>query len=153
MGKAIIVYESKYGNTRLVAEMIAGGMEKVAGMEAVLRELKEVDLKDLKDYDAIVVGSPNHIGTATRGIRKFIGEMGNLGLEEKVMAAFDTYMGGEFKKAVKKMEKAIKEKVDGMKLPVPGLSIRVDKLKGPVTEGEMPGAREFGENVAGEIKI
>ncbi len=39
-----------------------------------------------------------------------------------------------------------------MKLPVPGRSIRVDGMKGPVTGGEMPGAREFGEKVAGEIK-
>lgn len=152
MGKAVIIYESKYGNTRRVAEAIAGGMREVSGMEAVLRELKEVDRKELKDFDAIVVGSPNHIGAATRSVRKFIGEMDELELEEKVMAVFDTYMGGEFKKAVKKMEKAIKEKVSGVKLPVPGLSVRVDKMKGPVTEGEMPGAREFGEKVAGEMK-
>ena len=152
MGKAVIVYESKYGNTRRVAEAIAKGMREVSGTEAALRELKEVDIKELKDFDAIVVGSPNHIGTATQSVRKFIGEMGKLGLEGKVVAVFDTYMGGDFKKAVKKMEKAIKEKVGGVKLPVPGLSIRVDKMKGPVTEGEMPGAREFGEKVAGEIK-
>ncbi|MCH8864881.1 MAG: flavodoxin family protein [Chloroflexi bacterium] len=31
MGKAVIVYESKYGNTRLVAEAIAEGMEAVSG--------------------------------------------------------------------------------------------------------------------------
>ena len=152
MGKAIIIYESKYGNTRRVAEAIAKGMGAVSGTEAVLCELKETDRKGLKDFDVIVVGSPNHIGTATRSIRKFIGEMGKLGLTEKVVAVFDTYMGGDFEKAVKKMEKSIKEKVAGVKLPVPGLSIRVDKMKGPVTEGEMPGAREFGEKVAGEIK-
>lgn len=152
MGKAIIIYESKYGNTRRVAEAIAKGMGAVSGTEAVLCELKETDRKGLKDFDVIVVGSPNHIGTATRSIRKFIGEMGKLGLTEKVVAVFDTYMGGDFEKAVKKMEKSIKEKVSGVKLPVPGLSIRVDKMKGPVTEGEMPGAREFGEKVAGEIK-
>ncbi len=152
MGKAIIIYESKYGNTRRVAEAIAKGMGAISGTEAVLCELKETDRKGLKDFDVIVVGSPNHIGTATRSIRKFIGEMGKLGLAEKVVAVFDTYMGGDFEKAVKKMEKSIKEKVAGVKLPMPGLSIRVDKMKGPVTEGEMPGAREFGEKVAGEIK-
>jgi len=152
MGKAIIVYESKYGNTRRVAEAIAEGMGAVSGAEAVLCELKEVDRKGLKDFDAVVVGSPNHIGTATRSIRKFIDEMGKPGLEGKVVAVFDTYMGGDFEKAVKKMEKSVRVKVAGVKLPVPGLSIRVDRMKGPVTEGEMPKAREFGEKVAGEIK-
>ncbi|MEE8318566.1 MAG: flavodoxin domain-containing protein [Dehalococcoidales bacterium] len=152
MGKAIIVYESKYGNTRRVAEAIAEGMGAVSGTEAVLCELKEVDREGLKDFDAVVVGSPNHIGTATRSIRKFIDEMGKLGLEGKTVAVFDTYIRGDFEKAVKKMEKSVREKVGGVKLPVPGLSIRVDKMKGPVTEGEMPKAREFGEKVAGEIK-
>jgi flavodoxin len=152
VGKAIIVYESKYGNTRRVAEAIAEGMGAVSGTEAVLRELKEVDREGLKDFAAVVVGSPNHIGTATRSIRKFIGEMGKPGLEGKVVAVFDTYMGGDFEKAVKKMEKSVREKVAGVKLPAPGLSIRVDKMKGPVTGGEMPRAREFGEKVAGEIK-
>jgi flavodoxin len=152
VGKAIIVYESKYGNTRRVAEAIAEGMGAVSGTEAVLRELKEVDRNGLKDFDAVVVGSPNHIGTATRSIRKFIGEMGKLDFEGKTVAVFDTYMGGDFEKAVRKMEKSVREKVAGVKLPVPGLSIRVDKMKGPVTGGEMPRAREFGEKVAGEIK-
>jgi flavodoxin len=152
VGKAIIIYESKYGNTKLVAEAIAERMGEVSGVETVQRELKEVDLKTLADFDAIVIGSPNHVGSATKSIRKFIDEMGKLALDGTMVAVFDTYMGGDFEKAVRKMEKAVREKAGGVKMPVPGLSIRVDKMKGPITEGEMPKAREFGEKVAGEIK-
>ena len=43
MAKAIVVYESKYGNTKLVAETIVEGMREVSGVETVLSELKEVD--------------------------------------------------------------------------------------------------------------
>ena len=47
MAKAIIVYESKYGNTKLVAEAIAQGMNQVSGTEAVLTEVDKVDLAQI----------------------------------------------------------------------------------------------------------
>ena len=104
MAKVIVVYESKYGNTRFVAETIIEAMKQVSGIETVLSELKEVDLGQLADFDAILVGSPNHIGNATRGIRKFIDKLGKLNLEGKPAAVFDTYLSRDFEKATKKME-------------------------------------------------
>jgi len=152
VAKVIVVYESKYGNTKLVAETIVEGVKEVSGVEAVLNELKEVDLNRLFGFDAVLVGSPNHIGSATRGIRKFIDKLGNLNLQGKLVAVFDTYLGGDFEKAVKKMEKQIGEKVPGLKLPAPGLSIRVEGMKGPIVEGELPKCKEFGIKVATQIK-
>ena len=107
MVKVIVAYESKYGNTRLVAETIAEGMREVSGVETVLSELKEVDLSQLNEFDVILIGSPNHIGSATGGIRKFIDKIGKLNLAAKLAAAYDTYLGKDFEKAVKKMEKQI----------------------------------------------
>ena len=152
MAKVIVVYESKYGNTKIVAETIVEGMREVSGVEAVLNELKEVDLNQLAEFDAILVGSPNHIGSATRGIRKFIDKLGNLNLKGKLVAVFDTYLGGDFEKAVKKMEKQINEKVPGLEQAAPGLSIRVEGMKGPITEGELPKCKEFGVKIATQIK-
>jgi flavodoxin len=152
MAKAIVIYESKYGNTKLVAETIVEGMGGVSGIETVLSELKEVDLNQLTDFDAIVVGSPNHMGSATRGIRKFIDKLGKLNLEGKLAAVFDTYIGRDFEKAVKKMEKQIGQKVPGLKLAAPGLSIRVEGMKGPITEGELPKCKEFGAQIAAQLK-
>ena len=152
MEKIIVVYESKYGNTRLVAETIAAGIREVSGIETVLNEVGEVDPSRLIDYDAILVGSPNHIGRATRGIRKFIDKLAKTNLEGKEAAVFDTYQGGDFEKAVKKMEKQISEKVKALKLMAPGLSIRVEGMKGPITEGELPRCKEFGINIATQLK-
>ena len=152
MAKVIVVYESKYGNTKLVAEKITEGMRGVAGIETVLAELKEVDLSQLVGFDAILVGSPNHIGGATRSIRKFIDALGKLNLEGNLAAVFDTYLGGDFEKAVKKMEKQISEKAPGLKLAAPGLSIRVEGMKGPITEGELPKCKEFGVKIATQLK-
>lgn len=152
MAKAIVVYESKYGNTKRVAEAIAEGMREVPGVEAVLSEVKEVELDKLTEFDAILVGSPNHMGSATKGIRKFIDELGRLSPGVKLGAVFDTYIGRDFEKAVKKMEKQIREKVPGLKLGAPGLSIKVEGMKGPITEGELPKGKEFGIKMASQLK-
>ena len=152
MAKVIITYESKYGNTKLVAETITESLREVSGVETVLSELKEVDLNKLIEFDAILVGSPNHIGSATRGIRKFIDKLGKLNLEGKLAAVFDTYIGKDFEKAVKKMEKQIGEKVRGLKLAVLGLSIKVEGMKGPIAEGELPKCKEFGVKIASQLK-
>lgn len=152
MAKAIIVYESKYGNTKLAAEAIAQGMNQVPGTEAVLTEVDKVDLAQIDKFDVILVGSPNHIGRATSSIRKFINKLGSLNLESKQGTVFDTYMGRDFEKAIKKMEKQIGEKVPGFILVVPGLSIRVDRMKGPITEAELPKCKEFGVKIATQIR-
>jgi flavorubredoxin len=148
----MVAYESKYGNTRLVAEAIIEGMKEVEEIEIVLSELKEVDLNKVPDYDAILIGSPNHWGGPTRGVRKFIDKLSKLNLERKLFAVFDTYLGRDFEKAVKKMEKRINEKASGMKKIAPGLSIRVQGMKGSILDEELPKCKEFGSKIATQIK-
>jgi flavodoxin len=152
LGKIIAVYESKHGNTKLVAESIIEGISEIEGIEAVLSELKEVDLNNIVNYDAILVGSPNHFGGPTRSIKKFIDKLGKLNLKGKMFAVFDTYLGTDFEKAVKKMEKRINEKVSGSKQLAPGLSIKVQGMKGPISEGELPKCKEFGNKIATQLK-
>ena len=152
MAKVIVIYESKYGNTKLVAETIIEGMREISGVEAVLGELSEVDLNQLNEFDAILVGSPNHIGNATRKIRKFIDGLGKPNLERKLAAVFDTYIGNDFEKAVRKMEKRMSKKAPGLRLAAAGLSIRVEGMRGPITEGELPKCKEFGVRIAAQLK-
>jgi len=73
-------------------------------------------------------------------------------LKAKWVAVFDTYLGGDFEKAVKKMEKRIGEKVPEFKQIAPGLSIKVQGMKGPLVEGELPKCKEFGNKIATQIK-
>ncbi len=92
------------------------------------------------------------MGGPVRGINKLIDKLGKLDLKAKWVAVFDTYLGGDFEKAVKKMEKRIGEKVSGLKLIASGLSIRVEGMSGPITEGELPKCKDFGEKVANQLK-
>jgi hypothetical protein len=59
-------------------------------------------------------------------------------MKAKWVAVFDTYLGGDFEKAVKKMEKRISEKIPGLELIAPGLSIKVGGMEGPIVDGELP---------------
>lgn len=105
MTKVIVVYESKYGNTKLVAGTIIEGINEIEKMETVLKGVKDVEPEEIRGCNMILVGSPNHFGGPTRGVKKFIDKLGKLGLEWKMGVVFDTYMGGDINKAMKKMEK------------------------------------------------
>ncbi|MCP8305620.1 MAG: flavodoxin domain-containing protein, partial [archaeon] len=73
--KVFVVYDTKYGNTKLVAETIVEGMREVEGIETAISDVEEVDLERVADYDAILIGSPNHWGGPVRGIKKLIDKL------------------------------------------------------------------------------
>ena len=152
MARVFIVYDTKYGNTKLVAEKIAEGMRELKGIETEVSDVKKVDLKKIDSFDAILIGAPNHFGSPSRTIMKFIDKLGKLKLKAKGVAVFDTFLGKDFEMATKKMEKRLDEKVPPLRLMTSGLSIRVDETKGPITEGELPKAREFGKKIATQLE-
>jgi len=152
MAKVFVVYDTKYGNTKLVAETIVEGMKEAKGIETSLGDVEETNPEQAVGFDAILVGSPNHFGGPVGGIKRFIDKLGKLDLEAKWVAVFDTYEGKDYEKAVKKMEKRIGEKVPALKLITSGLSIKVDGTKGPITDGELPKCKEFGKKIANQLK-
>ena len=152
MVKVFVVYDTKYGNTKLVAEKIVEGLKEVEGIETAISDVEGVDLDEVAGSDAILIGSPNHLGRPARSITAFIDKLGRLGLKGKQVAVFDTYLGGDFEKAMKKMEQRIKEKAPGLKMIAPGLSIKVVGTQGPVAEGGFPKSKKFGTRIAAQLK-
>jgi len=151
--KVFVVYDTKWGNTKLVAEKIVEGMREVEGIETAISDVEEVDLERVADSDAILIGSPNHMGGPVRGIKKLIDKLGKLDLKAKWIAVFDTNLGGnQLEKAVKKMEKRIGEKIPRLKLIAPGLSIEVGGMKGPIVDGELPKCKDFGKKIANQLE-
>jgi flavodoxin len=128
------------------------GIDEGEGIETAISDVKDIDPKKAANYDVILIGSPTHFGGPVRGINKFIDKLGKLDLKAKWVAVFDTYLGEDFEKSVKKMEKRISEKVPRLKLIASGLSIRVDGMKGPVTDGEFPKCKDFGKKIANQFK-
>jgi len=149
MRKAVIIYESKYGNTKLVAEAIAAGLATEKQVAVTITAVGDADIESIASADIVLFGSPNHMGRPTSGIIRFIDKLGKLKLDGKTGAVFDTYMFSDYEKAVKRIEAQLKQKAPALKLAVPGLSVRVTGMKGPIADDELTKAREFGIKIAG----
>ena len=155
MVKVFIAYDSKYGNTKIVAEKILEGMMENEEIETSIGYVKEINVDELANFDTIVLGGPNHFGRPSQTIKKFVNRLAELDLKSKKVAAFGTYAGKERNpdRAVKKLEKILKKKLPNLSLVSPGgLSIRVNKLRGPIIEGELPKSIKFGKKLASQLK-
>jgi len=58
--KALVVYESMYGNTAAVAEAIASSL-RARGLEVDLCPVSETDPEATAEVDLLVVGGPTHV--------------------------------------------------------------------------------------------
>ena len=89
MAKGIVVYYSRSGNTKEMAEIIAESMDG-AGLPTECKSVDKVKATDLLGYDAIVVGSPTYYGHMAGPIKQLFDDaVANHGkLDGKVGAAF-----------------------------------------------------------------
>ncbi len=61
MARVLIIYYSRTGNTRKMAEAVELGV-KGAGAEVTVCEVANCTLDNLLEYDAIIAGSPTYYG-------------------------------------------------------------------------------------------
>ncbi len=146
--KVLIVFDTKHGNTQQVADLIADGINSVEGNETEVVNVKDFELSENKTYDLILIGSPNHVGSHVKSIKKFIKNLSSASVKASSFAAFDTYMNKDFEKAVKKMEKQISENLPNSTITLPGLSIKVGGMKGPIVEEDLSKCKEYGIKLA-----
>jgi flavodoxin len=91
MKKVLIAYDSRTGNTEKMAEYVAEGV-RMGGNEATLKKISALKSdKDLKDFDAYVLGCPTYHRDMTGGMKTFLFLMEKAGLEGKVGGAFGSY--------------------------------------------------------------
>lgn len=88
----LILYFSKGGNTKKLAEKIAQGVEEVEGVRALLKNTKEVTNDDFLDSDGIIAGSPVYFGVMAAELKKIFDEFIGVRkkMEGKVGATFAT---------------------------------------------------------------
>jgi len=89
MLKALVIYYSRSGNTKKMAELISEGI-KNEGMEAVLKDVKDVEVDELLKYEAIAIGSPTYYGSMAAQIKKLLDDSVKFHgkLDGKIGAAF-----------------------------------------------------------------
>jgi len=93
--KALIIYDSKTGNTEKMAFMIAEGVREVDGVECIVKKVEDATLEDLMEAQGIIVGSPTYYGCMSGKLKEFLDKSVEIHgkLEGKVGAAF-TSSGG-----------------------------------------------------------
>jgi NAD(P)H dehydrogenase (quinone) len=91
MAKGIVIYYSRSGNTKQMAEIIAEGMNK-AGLPTECKSVDKVRPEDLLEYDAIIIGSPTYYGQMAGPIKKLFDDIVSWHgqLDGKVGAAFSS---------------------------------------------------------------
>lgn len=73
MSKALIIYYSRSGNTKIMAQEISKGF-KEEGVAVEIKDVSDVKAQELLDYDAIVVGSPTYYGSMAAQIKALFDE-------------------------------------------------------------------------------
>ena len=88
----LILYFSRTGNTKKLAEAIEKGVENVEGVNAVLKNTDEVTKEDFTSSDGIIAGSPVYFGVMAAQLKKIFDEFVGIRskMEGKVGAAFAT---------------------------------------------------------------
>jgi len=90
--QVLIIYYSKTGNTKKLAEYIAEGVRKVEGINCILKSASEITKDDFINSDGIIAGSPVYFGTMAAELKKvfdkFVGYRNQM--EDKVGGAFAT---------------------------------------------------------------
>ena len=169
--KAVVIYESIFGNTRKIAEAIGKGLGE--RYEVSLFEVGQADYKVLDGVDLLVVGGPTHIGSLSRPASRqaAVEEMkkmaldcqpvsGKIGLREWLSllpdtksgsaAAFDTRMPkkGFIPVSIASRRMASKLKKHGYRLAGKPEGFVVTETSGPLRDGELERAVQWGRALA-----
>jgi len=88
----LILYYSKGGNTKKLAERIGEGVESVSGVKVLLKSTQEVKKEDFVDSAGIIAGSPVYFGAMAYDLKRVFDEFVVIRkkMENKVGAAFAT---------------------------------------------------------------
>jgi NAD(P)H dehydrogenase (quinone) len=88
----LVLYHSRSGNTKSLAEAVAEGAREVEGVSVIMKTPVDVRKEDFVDSQGVVIGSPVYFGTMASEIKRIIDEfvVVRSKMEGKVGAAFAT---------------------------------------------------------------
>ena len=86
--RTLIVYFTKFGNTRKLAEAMAETMRRAGDARAV--SIDQLAASDFEGVDLVVMGSPTHGFTVPEAVRSILEAQPKGILADKSVAAFDT---------------------------------------------------------------
>jgi flavodoxin I len=145
--KALIVYDSVYGNTEKIARAIAEAI--TPSYEVKVLRVGEANPSELASIDLLIVGSPTHAGRPTPAIQELLNKVPKLSLQGINVAAFDTRITNKlvrvFGYAAGRIARNLKGK--GGTLIAPPVGFFVTGSKGPLKEGELERAAGWAKGI------
>lgn len=164
--RALVVYESMFGNTEEVARAIGEGIE--ASMHADVVEVGAAPDTVPADVTLLVVGGPTHafsmswpttrrdaaqraattVVSRDRGIREWLGGL-PAATTDTVATSFDTRVtsrvtGSAARAASRRLDRL------GYRVDAAFTSFRVTDVTGPLVDGELDRARDWGRALGAE---
>ena len=139
--KALIVYDSTYGNTEQIARAIGAA---ISGEIKVLR-VSEVNPSDMNSIDLLILGSPTQGARPTVAMQEFLNK---IDVKGKNVAVFDTRIGIAklFGVAADKIVKSLKEKGAIAIAPTAGFNVTAEKVP-KLKEGELERAASWAKTL------
>lgn len=134
--KALVIFDSNFGNTQKIAEVIAKEFET----QAV--PVSKVSIDELRSLNLVIAGSPINGWRPSERMGKFLANLNSGQLKGVKAAAFDTrvklFIHGD---AAKKISKSLENA--GAKIIIEPQAFFVKGREGPLLDGEIEKASEW----------
>lgn len=147
--KAVVIYDSVYGNTQKIAQAIGDGLTG----EVKVVPVGAMSASEVRSFDLLIVGSPVHGGRATPSIDAFLQQLPPHALEGKSVGAFDTRFEAEeqgiglrilmsvIRYAAERIARELAKK--GGRLAAEPEGFIVEQKEGPLKQGELERASQW----------
>ncbi len=145
--RCAVIYHSRWGNCREIAESVAAGLSDT-GNDVYVVEIGSAAALDLS-LECILLGCPTTGGKASRPMRRFIKRAVTSACAGKEFVAFGTGLQAEIAKSNPQAGDEIHEMLAkrGMRPLAPPFKAAVVTTKGPLAEGEVDRALQFGRDL------
>lgn len=153
--KALIVYDSVFGNTEKIANAIGDSLGIKENAEVL--KISDIKLEKLQEIDLLIIGSPTRAFKPTKAIVDFLIKIPINGLKGVNVAAFDTRVNTDdvtsrmlnglvkiFGYAAKPIADKLQKK--GGNLIVPPEGFYVKDSEGPLKDGELERAADWAKS-------
>lgn len=144
--KALVVYDSTFGNTENIAKAVAAGIGN--GTPAI--HVKAVEAKDLDAVGLLVIGSPVISGRTSRPIQDYLkslteqtaARLNVASFDTRLPSAFATMFGNAATRTVKQLAAL------GSRVIAKPEGFIVQGQKGPLVDGEIDRAARWGSDLS-----
>lgn len=163
--KAMVIYDSAYGNTARIAETIGDALQRAASSADVqIHQASDVQPDQFRGLDLLVVGSPTQRFRPTAATSDFLKRIPDNSLTGTKIATFDTRFTeekiksiglvlsafvGVFGYAAKPIAEQLTQKGGEMVAPPEGFY--VTDMEGPLLAGEQERAADWARKMAEDV--